>query len=144
MMEKAERARNIGTKLFRVLGSDDSVHTCDCCGKSNLKVTFAIEMIETGEILRYGSVCVTRNTGRKKGELNRMKEAYEMERIKAAQAEYAIRPERAAYAAKMNEARQAGLIGVSFMEFCKIEREADKAVYTEIAARHNVHPSKIW
>jgi hypothetical protein len=50
-------------RKFKVLGTTDEVTTCDCCGKSNLKATWAIEMTESGELLHYGSVCVTRNTG---------------------------------------------------------------------------------
>lgn len=138
--EKQERARNVKTKLFHVLGSDDSVTTCDCCGKTNLKATFAIEMIETGEILHYGSVCVTRNTGRKTGELNKMKDLYDAQRLRDANAEYATRPERAAINAKMNEARGLGYCGMFFVNYCEVEREADKAARAEIAARHKVNP----
>lgn len=138
---KQERAKNVKTKLFNVLGSDDSVTTCDCCGKANLKATFAIEMIETGEILHYGSVCVTRNTGRKTGELNAMKAARDAEKIKAARAEYWARPERAAYDARMKEARAVGSMpGREFMEFCREAREADETARDDIAARHGVSP----
>jgi len=47
--------------LFKILGTDDSVNTCDCCGKSNLKSTVIVDV--DGEILHYGSTCATRHTG---------------------------------------------------------------------------------
>lgn len=139
---KQERAKSIKTKLFRVLGSDDSVNTCDCCGKTNLKATFAVEMIETGEILRYGSVCVTRNTGRKLGELNKMREAHDLEKRQAAQKEYHATPQYLALKARMHEAAQKGLISRAFKEFCETEREAAEPICTEIAARYGVE--KYW
>jgi hypothetical protein len=135
---KQERARNVSTKLFHVLGSDDSVHTCDCCGKTNLKVTFAIEMIETGEILHYGSVCVTRNTGRKHGELNKMKEARDAEKRKAAQNEWQMTPECVALKAKRREAASKDLIGRAFKEHCLVELQKAEPVMVEIAARHGI------
>lgn len=137
-MEKSERARSIKEKKFRVLDTTDSVNTCDCCGKTNLKSTFVIEMIETGEVFYYGSVCVTRNTGRRRIELSRMKDEYDAERLKQAQAEYKTRPEKAAYDAKREEARKAGLFGVAFLNYCEAEREADKRVRNEIAAKFRI------
>jgi hypothetical protein len=135
---KQERARNVKTKLFRVLGSDDSVNTCDCCGKTGLKATFAIEMIETGEILRYGSVCVTRNTGRKSGELAKMKAAHDQERREAARKEWHATPEYAALEIKRKAAFAKGLIGRDFKEACMPERETADRVRAEIAARFNI------
>lgn len=143
-MDKAERARSIGTKKFHVLGSTDAVNTCDCCGKTGLKATWQIEMIDTGERFFYGSVCVTHNTARTRSELNRMQAAYDDERLTAAKAEYSTRPERAAYRAKMEEAHRARLVGREFSEFCRAEYEADKAVCNEIAARHNVRPHSLF
>lgn len=52
---------------MKVLGFSDEITTCDCCGKRNLRGTFAIET-GAGEILRYGSVCVNKVYGKKRGE----------------------------------------------------------------------------
>lgn len=41
---------------MEIRGITDSVTTCDCCGKTNLKRTVAIET-ESGEILHYGTSC---------------------------------------------------------------------------------------
>lgn len=43
---------------FRVLGTDDSVNTCDHCGRINLKSTVAIDI--DGAIVHYGSDCAAR------------------------------------------------------------------------------------
>lgn len=45
--------------MARILGINDEVTTCDCCGKVNLKRTVAIEL-EDGEIVRYGVDCASR------------------------------------------------------------------------------------
>lgn len=48
---------------YRVLGTDDSVSTCDCCGRSDLKSTVALED-ETGDVMHFGVVCAARATKR--------------------------------------------------------------------------------
>lgn len=41
---------------YKILGITDSVHTCDCCGKKNLKK--AVEMENPyGEVVFFGSDC---------------------------------------------------------------------------------------
>jgi hypothetical protein len=47
------------------LGWTEEVTACDCCGKSELSGTMALECQEAGEVVYYGSVCAKRNTGRK-------------------------------------------------------------------------------
>lgn len=46
-------------KVVRFLGTDDSVNVCDCCGKTELKYTVAIEL-EAGEVVHYGRICAAR------------------------------------------------------------------------------------
>lgn len=48
--------------MFRVLGINDDVCTCECCGKQNLKCTVALSVLDadgndSGEIVRYGRDC---------------------------------------------------------------------------------------
>jgi hypothetical protein len=54
---------------MKILGTDDSVNSCDCCGKSGLKHTVIVEV--NGEILHYGSTCATRHTGLKSGQIKK-------------------------------------------------------------------------
>jgi hypothetical protein len=126
------------TKLFNVLGFDDGVHTCDCCGKTDLKGTFGIEMLATGEILHYGSVCVTRNTGYAKKEINSMARAYEQERVNAARGALLASPEYAALRAKREEARAKGITGLAFKEYCIVESDAEDAVRAALAEKHSL------
>ncbi len=53
--------------MLKVLGIDDAVNTCECCGKSNLKSTVVVEI--NGSIFHYGSVCATKHTGLTKQEI---------------------------------------------------------------------------
>jgi hypothetical protein len=49
---------------YKILGFTESVNECGCCGKTELKGTYAVEINDT--ILHYGSTCVKRNLGLKK------------------------------------------------------------------------------
>lgn len=126
------------TKLFNVLGFNDGVHTCDCCGKTDLKGTFGIEMLATGEILHYGSVCVTRNTGYAKKEINSMARAYEQERVNAARKALWESPECAALRAKREEARAAGVTGLAFKNYCLVESNAEDALRAALAEKYQL------
>lgn len=42
---------------YRVLGVNDDIDYCDCCGKQNLKKVVWIEDTETGAIDHFGEVC---------------------------------------------------------------------------------------
>ena len=41
---------------FKILGITDAVHTCDCCGKKNLKKAVELETPD-GETVHYGTDC---------------------------------------------------------------------------------------
>jgi len=127
------------TRLFKILGFEEAITTCDCCGKAHLKGTFGIEMIESGEILYYGSVCVTRNTGYTKKEINAMAKADEAERVKIARAEYLATPEYAAARARNQEAHALKIVpGSAFKAFVLETADADRAVQKAIAAKYKV------
>lgn len=44
---------------MKILGITDEFTTCDCCGKSNLKCTVALEN-EAGDTVYYGRTCAAR------------------------------------------------------------------------------------
>ena len=48
---------------YKVLGFNDDECTCDICGKSELKGTYAIEDLSNGEIFRAGSSCGAKMAG---------------------------------------------------------------------------------
>ncbi len=45
---------------YTFLGTTDEVTACDCCGKSDLKMTVAIMDDERGESLYFGTTCAAR------------------------------------------------------------------------------------
>lgn len=52
----------MNAKLIKCLGTDDSVNTCDCCGRNKLKETVAFETEEGGTVW-MGVVCAARARG---------------------------------------------------------------------------------
>lgn len=49
--------------MVKYLGTDDSVNTCECCGKSPLKHTVALDF--DGGVRFYGVICAGRALGTK-------------------------------------------------------------------------------
>ena len=48
-------------RRFTVLGTTDEVTTCDCCGRSDLKSTVALNDGDNGDaIVHFGCVCAAR------------------------------------------------------------------------------------
>ena len=50
-------------RAYKILGFNADVCECDVCGKSELKGTYAVEDLETGEIFRAGSTCGAKIAG---------------------------------------------------------------------------------
>lgn len=42
---------------------DDSVNTCECCGRTELKATVAM-LLDCGNMVHFGQICAARNTGK--------------------------------------------------------------------------------
>jgi hypothetical protein len=60
----AERFRRHTTPpTMKALYVDDTITTCECCGKTNLKATVAMQL-DCGGILYYGRTCAARNSGK--------------------------------------------------------------------------------
>ena len=120
-------------QTMKHLGKTDSVTTCDCCGKSGLKVTYAAEL-DCGEIAHYGSTCVAKHTGQKAAVIDKAMEdaaaAVKATKTKA----YEQSAEYLQLAAKMAQAHKLGLIGVAFKQFCNIERQIAETKRAEIFA----------
>lgn len=45
---------------MKILGINDDVTTCECCGRSNLKATVVLET-EHGDVRHYGRDCAARS-----------------------------------------------------------------------------------
>ena len=129
--------------MFKILGTDDAVNTCDCCGKSNLKATVIVEV--DGEVLHYGSVCATRHTKLTGKEIKHAIKSAEDGRKAAAQKAYRASVEYATAAAKMNQAHRQGIKpGREFMEFCKATNDAADAIARKIAAEFGVEVHQVY
>jgi len=55
---------------YKLIAKTDSISDCDCCGKSNLKMTFLLENQETGHEGYYGRVCASKIMGSTKDEFS--------------------------------------------------------------------------
>lgn len=128
--------------MFKVLGFEEAINACDCCGKTNLKGTFAVER-EDGETLYFGSVCVTRHTGRDAKAVRKEAKDATQERLNRASTEFNSHPAELAYRAKLKESRKAGLTGAAFRDANRVEWEAAEAARFEIAGRYGFRPYQI-
>ncbi len=128
--------------MAKALGTDDSVNTCDCCGKSNLKFTVVIEL-DDGEIAHYGQVCARHNTGKAQKQITSELKAEMARKLAAALAEYLGTTERAALIRKQEERNRLSWndprrLGRDAYEFIRAENEADHAVRSSIAKKYGV------
>lgn len=122
--------------MFRVLGTDDSVNSCECCGKSNLKYTVIVE--NNGEVLHYGSVCATRHTGYTDKEIKNTIKDELSARKERAKREYQATQEYLLSEAKIKQAHQLKLSPLDFRKFCKEVTDKADEKYKEIYAKHNL------
>jgi hypothetical protein len=74
-------------RIYKVLGFTESVTSCDCCGKQDLKGTYAMEHIESGEISYFGCVCAGKHQGYSKKEFTTEAKIKMSEIVKIAQSE---------------------------------------------------------
>lgn len=130
--------------MSRALGITDSVTTCDCCGKSDLKCTVAIEL-DGGEIVHYGRVCASRNTGKSAATINSEVRAEQQRKENAARAEFVKSPEylaeRARFAARARLASP--LLGMAAADFVRAQVKAADAAAQRIAVAHGVDYWKV-
>ena len=55
-------ARDVELADYKVLGVTDEETVCDCCGRTELKATVALETAD-GEVVHFGRVCAARAAG---------------------------------------------------------------------------------
>lgn len=75
-------------QVYRNLGFTEEITSCDCCGKTDLKGTYAIENLETGDIMYFGCVCAAYRMKWSKKEFIAKYKTEEREQTVAAQQEY--------------------------------------------------------
>jgi len=125
---------------FLVLGTTDEVTACDCCGKSPLKMTYIVQLIDSPDVVNYyGSTCVTRNTQKTRKQVNDEIAAAEKAKVDAAKAEFEAHPANIAHKAKMQEAYALKLApGKPFLEHNRAALLLANQAKSEIAAKHGI------
>ena len=127
--------------MAQALGTDDSITTCDCCGKSGLKLTVLIQL-DSGDVVNYGTTCASRNTGKPPKQIN-AEIRNEAKRIRdAAAAEYRASAAFKALWAKI-QARPRNLIGRAAFDFILAEDAADTEARRAIAAKYGLKPYEV-
>lgn len=122
--------------MSKALGTDDSINTCDCCGKTGLKFTVIIEL-DCGEVAHYGSTCASRNTGKTAPQINGEIKAEHARKCAAALAELKASAEYAALLAKLHQ-RPRTMLGRAAADFIRVESDAEFAKRQQIAAKHGI------
>lgn len=84
-------------QVYRNLGFTEEITSCDCCGKVDLKGTYAIENMLTGDILYFGCVCAAKRMNWSKKDFVSKYKSEEKEQNEAARAEYRSSSEMKAY-----------------------------------------------
>lgn len=56
--------------MVTALFLDDSVNTCDCCGRTELKATVAM-LLDCGSLAHFGQTCAARNTGKSRQQVTK-------------------------------------------------------------------------
>lgn len=123
---------------YKTLAIVDDVNTCDCCGKSSLKLTVAMER-DDGEIVHFGSVCATRHSGRDATTIRSEAHAEHAAKIAKARAEFDRHPARIAYEVKIMQAnRECVPAGRAFREYLGDTVAAERTARVEINNKYGV------
>ena len=108
--------------MTKILGTDDSVNSCECCGKSGLKYTVVVEI--NGEIMHYGSTCATKHTGMKSGQIKKAIEVEQQKIVDAAKKEFHSSVEFLQHQAKLAQLNHDKTVR-SGKEFHNAQKDAD-------------------
>lgn len=128
----------IGT--MKALYLDDTITTCNCCGKVNLKATVAMQL-DCGGILHYGRTCAARNSGKDQRQIKEEIAKNRQARIDAAYDELRGTPAMKAWYDKRIElyAKYKGLL--SSAEWARMiapETQAAELAKKQIAEKHQI------
>lgn len=127
----------------KVLGFTDEITTCACCGRVDLKGTYAIENAGTGAIEHYGSVCAFKAYNLTVKELKAAVKLAEAENARVATAEYRLSAEYLAYQDHLRE-REPVLKGADRETYFRVIGETNRlsglanAVHEAICKKHRV------
>lgn len=123
---------------YKTLAIVDDVNTCDCCGKSNLKSTVAMQR-DDGEVAYFGSVCASRHSGRDSKTINREAADVLANKKAAAKKEFERSAEYLGEQLRIAKANSERVEpGKPFREFCRAACDTAAEKKREIAAMHGV------
>jgi len=127
---------------MRALHLTDAVTTCDCCGKSDLKRTVAM-LTDAGDLVHYGTVCASRNSGKAPAVINREVREEHERRVAAARDEWARHPANRAERDRFAERDRlpTRLPGVQAAAFVFEAGKAADAACRAICERHGIWPA---
>ncbi len=134
---------------FNILGTNDAVNTCDCCGKTNLKSTVIVSI--DGVVFHYGSTCAARNLNISKLVLNagirlvkqEAEKQFEMRRG-VAMVDVMNLTSFKILQDQTTATMKTGLIGKPFKEAMQPYRDAFEADLPTIATKHGLKISDLW
>ena len=125
---------------MKALYITDEIDTCDCCGRTDLKATVAMQLSDGG-ILHYGRTCAARNSGKDQRQIKEEIASSMQDRIDAAYRELQETPARKAMKNKRLELslRYKGtLTAGQYMRMTESEREAVEQAIQQIAKKYRV------
>jgi hypothetical protein len=128
---------------MKALYLDDSVTTCDCCGRTELKATVAMQLSDGG-ILHYGRTCAARNSGKDQRQIKKEIAANRRAQIDAAYDELRETPAMQAWYSKRIEiyAKYKGrLSSTEWARMIAPESDAVELVKQQIAKKHGIPAS---
>lgn len=128
--------------VMKALGIDDSVTQCSCCGKSGLKSTVIVEL-DSGDIVNYGSVCATKNTGKSKSTISTEIKDHRKALVKSAKQELHFSGAYLAYVSKL-KVRPTTLVGSVAFEFLKAEFTEYQRVAVRLAKKYSVESYELY
>ena len=127
--------------MSKAIGIDDSVNQCSCCGKSGLKFTVIVEL-DSGEVVNYGSVCATKNTGKTKSKISAEIKEAECSKVSSAKLELKATQEYKQYQCKLSS-RPSTLVGKVALEYVYEEFKQYQQKISEISSKYGVDGYKI-
>lgn len=122
---------------MQAIKTDDSVTTCDCCGRTGLKFTV---LMSNGA--HYGSVCATKHAGKTARELASEMLAHGAAKLADARNEYFGHPAYIALRDKLAQ-RPRTLIGRAAADFIRAESDAELSARRAIATKYGVQPYEL-
>lgn len=120
---------------------DDTVTTCDCCGRQNLKATVLMRNSDTGTEFYFGRTCAARNSGKDQRQIKKEIADNRQAQIDAAYDELRETPEMKAWNNKRIELYAKYKSRLSADEWARMiapESEAVDLVKQQIAEKHGI------